>query len=258
MSVESAKEKARTDEKYQLYYGPSIPGRGEPIRLAFEEAGASYEEDMAYTQSGTLTNLLKDETHFAPPILRHDDLEISQLPNIMLYLGQKFKLVPESDEAKFRVNQYFLTIMDLQNEAHDVHHPISVVRYYEDQKDAAKERAKEFREARIPKLFKHFETVLSKNKESKGEWLYGTDLTYADLALYHLVKGLLFAFPRAVGDILNDYPKIFDLHCRVKARPRIAAYLESERCPKFSNGLYRHYEELDSSEKDVPGKGGKE
>ena len=69
---------------------------------------------------------------------------------------------------------------------------------------------------------------------------------------------LLFAFPRAVADILNDYPKIFDLHRRVKARPRIAAYLESDRRPKFSNGLYRHYEELDSSKKDVLGEGEKE
>ena len=62
--------------------------------------------------------------------------------------------------------------------------------YYEDQKDAARERARDFREERIPKFFKHFESILSSNKESDGEWLYGSELTYADLALYHLVEGV--------------------------------------------------------------------
>ncbi|KAL5490717.1 hypothetical protein ACEPAI_5551 [Sanghuangporus weigelae] len=262
MSGESAKKKPRTDEKYQLFYWPGIPGRGEPIRLALEEAGAPY-DDVAYTKGvGAVTSLLKSGAHFAPPILRHGDLEISQLPNIMLYLGPKLKLVPETEESKYKINQYFLTIMDCQNEAHDVHHPISVALYYEDQKEPAKERAKDFREERIPKFFKHFESVLNANEESNGEWLYGSELSYADLALFHLVDGLLYAFPRAVAQLLKDYPKLFDIHRRVKIRPRIASYLESERRPKFSNGLYRHYDELDAPKKDldevVPGKGGKQ
>lgn len=62
--------------------------------------------------------------------------------------------------------------------------------YYEDQKEAALERAKDFRENRVPKFFKHFESVLSSNKESGGEWLIGDSITYADLALFHLVDGV--------------------------------------------------------------------
>lgn len=91
---------------------PGIPGRGEPIRLTLEEAGASY-EDVAYTKGvGTVTSLFETGAHFAPPILRHGDLEISQLPNIMFYLGQKLKLVPDDEVSKYKVNQYFLTIME--------------------------------------------------------------------------------------------------------------------------------------------------
>ncbi|KAI5117249.1 hypothetical protein M0805_006412 [Coniferiporia weirii] len=258
---ESAKKKARTDEKYQLYYWPGIPGRGEPIRLAFEEAGVEY-EDVAYTRGvSAVTELLGGGKHFAPPILRHGDIEISQLPNIMLYLGPKLKLVPESEAGRLRVNQLFLTAMDCQNEAHDTHHPISVGAYYEDQKDAALERAKDFRENRVPKFFKYFESVLESNKESEGEWLVGDSLTYADLGLTFLVEGLLFAFPRGVANLYSKFPKVFSVHQRVKVRARIKAYYESDRRQTFSNGIYRHYPELDAPGQEFddtkPAEGGK-
>lgn len=42
----------------------------------------------------------------------------------------------------------------------------------------------------MPKFFKHFESVLSSNKESGSEWLIGDSITYADLALFHLVDGV--------------------------------------------------------------------
>ena len=127
----SAKKKARTEEKYKLictsfslesvlaYIRPSstadwpnLPGRGEPIRLALEEAGVDY-EDVVYTQGvKVVTSRIGTAQHFAPPILQHGDIEISQLPNIMFYLGQKLKLVPEDEQGKYRVNQLFLTLAE--------------------------------------------------------------------------------------------------------------------------------------------------
>ena len=38
--------------RYQLYYWPEIQGRGEFVRLALEDAGASY-EDVARKPGGT-------------------------------------------------------------------------------------------------------------------------------------------------------------------------------------------------------------
>ena len=58
----------------------------------------------------------------------------------------------------------------------------------------------------------------------------------------------MFAFPRALEKLKPEFPKIFALHERVKARPKIAAYLESDRRQKYSNGIYRHYAELDEPE----------
>ena len=60
-------------------------------------------------------------------------------------------------------NQLQLTISDIVAEAHDTHHPISTNKYYEDQRKEAKARAKDFREARIPKFLDYFEGVVRHN-----------------------------------------------------------------------------------------------
>ena len=46
----------------------------------------------------------------------------------------------------------------------------------------------------------------------------------------------------------EDYSRIFALHEQVKSRPRIAAYVHSERRQAYGMGIYRHYEELDDSD----------
>ena len=72
--------------------------------------------------------------------------------------------------------------------------PDAVALYYEDQKDAALTRAKDYRENRIPKFFKHFESVLAWNEKDTGkteeQHLLGKKLTYADLMLYFVVDGV--------------------------------------------------------------------
>src|SRR6185437_1899666 len=65
---------------YELYYWPSIQGRGEFVRLALEAAGAPY-RDVARLPAeegggvGALTALLAETTgcgpYFAPPVRRH-------------------------------------------------------------------------------------------------------------------------------------------------------------------------------------------
>ena len=66
---------------------------------------------------------------------------------------------------------------------------------------------------------------------------------------------LLFAFPRATARVLESCPNIVELHNRVKERPRIAAYLKSDRRKAFSNGIYRRYPELDDPEEGAEGEG---
>src|SRR5512143_1305697 len=135
--------KAETnDMRYELYYWPSIQGRGEFVRLALEEAAADY-VDVA-SQSGTrggvpaLLRFLEgraiEHPPFAPPFLKAGRLVIGQTANILLYLGGRHGLAPETEAGRLWTHQLQLTIADLVQEVHDTHHPISTNLYYEDQR----------------------------------------------------------------------------------------------------------------------------
>ena len=61
--------------RYELYYWPSIQGRGEFVRLALEEAGADY-VDVARRPKGMralmaqLDSAAQKRPAFAPPMLK--------------------------------------------------------------------------------------------------------------------------------------------------------------------------------------------
>ena len=237
---------------YELHYWPGIQGRGEFVRLALEEAGAEYKDVARGPKSegggpAALVALLAglDPPPFAPPILVAERLVIAQTANILLYLGERHALAPRDEQGRFWVNQLQLTIADLVDEAHDVHHPIASSLYYEDQKPAAAECAEHFRAERIPKYLGYFERILAGGGES-GAGLAGETLTYADLSLFQAVRGLQYAFPRAMAGLARRIPRVLALAERVGTRPRIGAYLKSPRRLAFNEqGIFRHYPELD-------------
>jgi glutathione S-transferase len=236
--------------RYELYYWPGIQGRGEFVRLALEEAGADY-IDVARRKGGMakMQRLLESERvkhpPFAPPFLKAGALLIAQTANILLYLGARHALAPKNEAGRLFVHQLQLTIADLVAEAHDVHHPIAGSLYYEDQKREATRAAQHFIAERIPKYLGYFETVLERNGARKS-YLTGARLTYADLSLFQTVEGLRYAFPRAMARVEKNFPRVIALHDRVAARPRIAAYLKSDRRLAFNeSGIFRHYRELD-------------
>jgi glutathione S-transferase len=232
---------------YELFYWPTIQGRGEFIRLALEEAGAEY-VDVARREGGmkTLLTALEVEEYpsFAPPFLKADELTIGQVANILLYLGEQLGLAPHLGQGRLWTNQLQLTIADLVSEVHDTHHPISSSLYYEDQKPEAKRRAADFIDTRLPKYLGYFERILA-NPHPRA-WLVGEKLTYVDLSMFQVIEGLRYAFPKAMARIEPEYPNLLTLRDRVAARPNIAAYLASERRIPFNqHGIFRHYRELD-------------
>jgi glutathione S-transferase len=131
-------------------------------------------------------------------------------------------------------------------EAHDAHHPIASELYYEQQKREARARAQHFIATRMPKFLAHFERTLARNKRGKQRHLVGAGHSYADLSLFQVVAGLHYAYPNAIGRIARKYPQVMTLHERVAQRPRIAAYLRSDRrLPWNEQDVFRHYPELD-------------
>jgi glutathione S-transferase len=236
--------------RYELYYWAGIQGRGEFVRLAFEEAAADY-VDVAREAGGegAMMRLLDGEEverpPFAPPYLKAGRLLIGQTANILLYLGPRLDLVPASEAGRLWAHQLQLTIADLVDEAHDTHHPIASSLYYEDQRPEAKLRTGDFLKSRMPKYLGYFEKVLARNK-ARGGHLIGSKLSYPDLSLFQVVAGLRYAFPRAAARLEPKFPRVIALHDTVAARPQIAAYLASNRRIAFNeHGIFRHYPELD-------------
>lgn len=234
---------------YDLWYWNGIPGRGEFVRLALEAGNIPYRERAR--EPGADENTLVDDMRaprahppFAPPYLVAGNMTLGQTANILLFLGEKHGLAPDSLEGRLWVNQLQLTIADVVAEAHDTHHPISANEYYEDQMEEAARRARVFREERIPKFLDYFERVL----DGPQAWLAGGKAwTYVDLSLFHLVDGLLYAFPKRMGTVAAHYPKVFALHERVTQLPELQRYFASGRRLPFGQDIFRQYRELDAA-----------
>ena len=261
----SANKKARTQPPYELLYWPEIPGRGEFIRLAFEATGTSY-KDVANESKDGINAVLAAKADdltidsdgnppaFAPPALRilgegkeGKTLVLYQTPAILSYLGDKLGLAGEDEVEKHWILSHTLTALDLNNEAHDTHHPVAVAKYYEDQKEEALKKATDFRENRLPKFFSFFERVLKGNDENgQGKYLVGSKLSYADTTVWHVLNGLKFAFPKELEAREKEFPTLFGtFYPSVQEQSGLKDYLSSDRRKPYSMGIFRHYPELD-------------
>jgi glutathione S-transferase len=240
---------------YELYYWPGLQGRGEFVRLALEEAEADYIDVARHGGPGrgmpSMMKALKDDDApyipFAPPFLKDGDLIVSQVANILMYLGPKIGLAPKCEPLRYVANGLQMTIADIVAEVHETHHPIAAHLYYEDQKEAAKARSANFLTHRVPKFLGYFERTLKQNPGGEAHSV-GNALTYVDLSLFQVIEGLSYAFPRAMKGAVKRYPALAALHKSVRARPRVARYLASERRIPFNeSGIFRHYPELDQN-----------
>ncbi len=237
--------------RYELYYQPSIQGRGEFVRLALEDASADYVDvarDPNFGRPGIM-KFLEDPSlehpPFAPPFLRAGKLLISQTANILQVLAPRLSLVPKSEMSRLWAHQLQLTIADWLYETGRTHHPIANALYYEEQIPEAKKRAAHFTASRMPKFLGYFEKILQRNAKG-GDFIFGKKVSYVDLSLFQMIEGLRYAFPRTMARLEPQHPRLIVLHDRVMARPRITAYLSSpRRLPFNQQGIFRHYPELE-------------
>jgi len=238
--------------RIDLYYWPSIQGRGEFVRLMLEEAGVDY-DDVARRPRGMaamqrfLEGAEPGALPLAPPFVVMGGVVVSQTANVLAFLAPLFGLAPADEAQRAEASQIQLTIADLVEEVHSTHHPIAGSLYYDDQKAEAAKRARVVVEERLPKYLGWLERVLERNRASSGRWLIGSDRSYVDLSAFQVVEGLRYAFPTAMAQLEPKLPRLVALRDRVAGRPRIAAYLHSERRLAFNQqGIFRRYPELDA------------
>lgn len=230
---------------YQLWYWPSIPGRGEFVRLALEAAEIEY-EDMAREQGAEA--LIADLQGrggirpFAPPYLVDGELCIGQTAHILAFLADRHDFGAGELEVDLQLIQLQLDITDIVAEVHNVHHPVAAALYYQDQMDAAYEAAQHFRDQRLPKYLDHFEAAL---EENGGPCVLGDRWTHVDTSLFQLMEGLDYMFPNRMREL--DYPRLELCRQAVMEIAGVEQYLASDRRLSFNeDGIFRFYPELDS------------
>jgi glutathione S-transferase len=246
---------ARTQPTYELFYWPGIQGRGEFVRLAFEDAGVPYDDVGRRPEEegggvAAIERLLEEPgpwlTPLGPPALRHGRVVVAQTAAILQYVAPLLDLVPRDEASRRRAHQIQLTIADLVAEVHETHHPVAVSLYYEDQRREAARRSAAFVRERIPLYLGYLDRALDSNPRGRGRWLVAGRCGYVDLSAFQAIAGLRYAFPRAMRRHERRFPRLGALHDAVAARPRLAAYLASERRLPFNeHGIFRHYPELD-------------
>lgn len=246
---------ADAEAPYSLYYWPMLPGRGELVRLVLEQAGVPY-DDVARRpeEDGGGVPAMMAMLHaegpglrpLAPPVLVHGSRRLAQMPNLCAYLAARHGLVPDDEGARAEALQLQLTLADLIDETHDTHHPISTSLYYEEQRAEARKRTQHFVDARMPKFLRYFEAVLRANADGGGRHLVGDAVSYVDLSMSQVLRGLEHAFPRAHAHYAPELSGLQALREHVDGLPAIAAYRASERCLPFNeHGIFRRYPELD-------------
>ncbi|XP_048754091.1 glutathione S-transferase P 1-like isoform X1 [Ostrea edulis] len=216
-----------------LYYNLPLAGRAEFIRLIFEEMGISYSEPIKSfdeIREMVFNNGIGGFPVQFPPVLRKGDFHLGQTPVICKYLGEKFGLVPKSEEEKWQAEQVNATIHDFVAEGRLAFHGKRWIDSYHNQKEETQPYIDWVAKERIPKWLKYFEEVLKRNNDGQG-FLFGSELTYVDLGLLQCLRGCEYSYPKAFE--AADYcPLLKAFKTRMEARPKLAAYYKSERYAK--------------------------
>ncbi|EFJ44478.1 hypothetical protein VOLCADRAFT_95137 [Volvox carteri f. nagariensis] len=221
-----------TEELWELIYWPGVKGRGEYVRLVFEEAGVPYvdvavkgapeSQNPEGMQSVIDFTWKGGNTGFpvrAPPAIRRGDFVLSNTPVVMAYLGRQFGLMPDGLEDAAHVEQVLAVVTDAVAEGRLAFHPKDFYASHKTQVEESKPYIKQYGESRLPKYLQYWEALLEGNPDPQASrklagsssfpgFLIGGSVTVADLAVYHK---------------------------RIASRPRIQAYLQSDRCPPWDN-----------------------
>jgi len=238
-------ESSSSNEPWKLHYWPGFPGRGEFVRLIFEEAGVPYEEPArtpgVQVASSEVLSIYKGQIDtgfpiFAPPIIQKGNFFLCQTPAITSYLGKKFGLYPDNDIDEARAHQVSLCIADYITAGRAPFHPIKPYASHHDQKEESKPFIRDFVVERLPKHLSHFEAILAYAKKthpsSQEMYVVGNKLTYVDLELFHALCATESQFNEAWQTM--EVPLVKAFTAQIAARPRIAEYLKSERRQKFA------------------------
>ena len=205
-----------TSMGYRLFYWPRR-GRGEQVRLLLNELGQDY-EDVHLPIGGDEFMAMKREgpgtLYFGSvPMLQDGDFKLAQGPVIMNYLGRKHGVMPDNLRAAAKTEAMVLGAEDMR------------MAYFRLLGDRAAEKQAEFvRGAWRDRWLPAWSDLLDLNGDT--DYLVGTSLTQADLAVWDALDAVLTWIDRAE---IGTFGRVERFYESIKARPAIAEYLGSDR-----------------------------
>lgn len=225
---------------WKLYYwGGSVKGRGEYMRLMFALAGVSFEIndpakiapllDRGATIGSYGTSAFPA---FAVPLVVSPEGEVlSQTTAIMAFLGKRLGYYPDSEIDQFHALQIACSVADFHAEGRACFHPVDNLASYHDQVEEADKAAKKFSETRLLVWLNHFNHILESNPTRSG-FCVGNRLTYCDVTVFYVLLAAEAQFPLAWSGA--DLPAIKSFMERIKALPAISAHLNSPDAKPFA------------------------
>jgi glutathione S-transferase len=191
-----------------------VRGRAEVIRLILEETGQPYRERRIQI---TEWAALKSTFPFGQvPLYEEGELSIPHSHAIYRYLARKHGLCGGSEAERIRTDVVEETFVDLQNALGTF--------YWSPQ---FHEKRDEYESTTLPALLDKAQWLLVQNRGGDGYWV-GEGLTFVDFCAWHFLDYVRPFSQRT----LDRFEKLAAFKRRIESRPRVAAYLTSERRPR--------------------------
>ncbi|ODN02408.1 Glutathione S-transferase 1 [Orchesella cincta] len=177
--------------KYKLSYFDGM-WIAEPARYLLSYVKEDF-EDVRFNQEQWDAMDKKDFPYGKVPVLEDTEngLKLGQSLAIVRYLAKKFKLVGETDAEAAKCDEYADVFKDLLQEIYPL--------WSADEEKKVEIKAA-FMEKAVPRYFSVIESDL---KNSKGDYLIGKSLTWADIISAHFTE--LFQIFLTI-DVLANYP----------------------------------------------------
>ena len=191
-----------------------VRGRAEVIRLILEEMGTPYRERRIQLSEWAS---LKPTFPFAQlPLYEEGGLAIPHSHAIYRYLARKHGLGGQTEAERIRCDVVEETFVDLQND---------LAGFYWSAQFA--EKRDEYERTNLPALLDKAQQLLLQNRGGDGYWV-GEQLSFVDFCAWHFLDYVRPFSQRT----LERYEKLMAFKQRIESRPRVAAYLASERRPR--------------------------
>ena len=191
-----------------------VRARAEPIRLILEEMGVQYEDHQITDQEWSK---LRSSTPFGwLPVYRDGDLEIWQSHAIYRHLARIHNLYGSDEAERIRCDVVEEAFADLN----------TLIGRAPWRPDFNKTRA-DFIERELSPVLGRLESFLRTNAAGSSFWV-GSRLTFVDLIALSLLDCTGVIFPEA----MRGHSGLQEFCDGIARRPRIAAYLRSDRRPQ--------------------------